>query len=54
MVIVDINDELCKIKINKQTDPKTLLDDIAAVEVQYGCMLFKEKKGRSFGTCRHI
>ncbi len=32
------------IKLNKQKDPKTLLDDIAVVKVQCGCALLEDKK----------
>ncbi len=41
---MDMEDDLCKIKLHKKKDPKNLLDDIAAVKVQYGCVLLKEKK----------
>ena len=41
---MDMEDDLQKIKLQKTRDPKKLLDDIAAVEVQYGCMLTETKK----------
>ncbi len=44
MAEMDMEDNLRKIKLQKTRDPKKLLDDIAAVEVQYGCMLAETKK----------
>ncbi len=44
MTVVDMDDDLCKIKFHKQKDPKNLLDDIAAAEVQCRCVILKEKK----------
>ncbi len=39
-----MEDDLQKIRLQKTRDPKKLLDDIAAVEVQYGCILSDAKK----------
>ncbi len=44
MAVMDMEDDLCKIKLHKKKDPKDLLDDIAAVKVQYKCVLLKDKK----------
>ena len=44
VAVMDMEDDLQKIKLHKKKDPKILLDDIAAVEVQYGCVLLKDKK----------
>ncbi len=41
---MDMEDDLQKIKLQKTWDPKKLLDNIAAVEVQYGCILADAKK----------
>ncbi len=41
---MNMDDELWNIKLSKRNDTKILLDDIAAVEVQYGCALLPEKK----------
>ncbi len=43
VVMMDMDDDLCKIKLHQYKDPKNLLDDIAVVKVQYGCVLSKEK-----------
>ena len=39
-----MEDDLRKIKCTKTRDPKKILDNIAAVEVQYGCALSPSKK----------
>ncbi len=41
---MDMEDDLRKIKLQKTQDPKKLLDDIAAVEVQYRYILADAKK----------
>ncbi len=41
---MDIEDNLRKIKLLKTQDPKKLLGDIRAVEVQYGYALSETKK----------
>ena len=44
MAVMDMEDDLHKIKLHKKNDPKDLLDDIAAVEVRYRCTLLPDKK----------
>ena len=44
VAVMDMEDDLRKIKLHKKKDPKDLLDNIAAVEVRYGCVLSPEKK----------
>ncbi len=44
VAIMDMDEDLLKIKLNKWKYPKTLLDDIAAVKGQYGCELLEDKK----------
>ena len=41
---MDMEDDLRKIRLQKTWNPNKLLDDIAAVEVQYGCVLSNAKK----------
>ena len=50
VVIMDMDQDLCKIKLNEQEDPKTLLDDIAVVKVQKQMCAFEREKGSSCGT----
>ncbi len=44
VAVMDMENDLCKIKLHKKKDPKDLLDDIAAVKVWYGCALSSDKK----------
>ncbi len=44
MAMMNVDEELCKIKLKKWEHPKTLLDDITAVKVQYRCKLSAYKK----------
>ena len=44
VAVMDMEDELCKIKLHNKKDPKNLLNDIAAVEVRYRCVLSPDKK----------
>ena len=41
--VMDMDEDLCNIKLNKWKDPKTLLDEIAALKVQCGCALLEDK-----------
>ncbi len=44
-----MKDNLRKVKCVKTRDPKKVLDDIVAVEVQYGCPLSDKKKNAVVG-----
>ena len=41
---MEMEDEMSKLKLDKKKDPKTLLEDMAAIEVRYGCALSEKKK----------
>ena len=44
VAVLDMDDDLCKIKLHKRKNPNNPLEDIAEVKVQYKCVLLKEKK----------
>ena len=44
VAIMDMDEDLFMFKLNREKDPKTLLDDTSAVKIQYKCALLEVNK----------
>ena len=41
---MDMEDELAKLKIKKNENPKDIVDEIAAIQIKYGCVINDARK----------